>query len=99
MHLAAHLLFERGDVGDVICIPQRQRDLVGLPADIRVITPQFLLRRRLVVVREITQEEEREHIVAEVIRIHGPAQLVGDTPQRVAELLLIGFSHRANSIQ
>ena len=49
--------------------------------------------RRLVVVRAVAQEEKGQHVVAEVVRIHGPAQLVGDAPEGVAQLLLVGVGH------
>ena len=48
---------------------------------------------RLVVVGEVAQEEEGKHVVAEVVRIHGPAQLVGDAPEGVAQLFSIGIGH------
>ena len=48
---------------------------------------------RLVVVGEVAQEEEGQHVVAEVVRIHGPPQLVGDAPEGVAELFLVLLGH------
>ena len=84
-----------GDVVHVVRIPQRQWHLADVAADIGVILPQFLLRRRLVVVREVAQEEEGQHVVAEVVRIHRPAQLVGDAPEGVAQLFLIFVGHDA----
>ena len=60
---------------------------------LRVVTSQFLLRSCLVVVGEVTQEEEGQHVVAEVIRIHGSAQLVRDAPEGVAQLFLFLFGH------
>jgi hypothetical protein len=50
-------------------------------------------RRSLVVGGEIAQEEEGQHVVAEVVHIHRPAQLVGDAPKGVAQLLLVGAGH------
>jgi hypothetical protein len=96
MHLAPHLPLELRDVVDVVRIPQCQRHLAGVAAHIRVILAQLLLRGRLVVVREIAEEEEGQHVVAEIIRIHRPAQLVGDAPEGVAQLLLVGVGHRKN---
>ena len=58
--------------------------------------PQLLLRRHLIVVGEIAQEEVGQHVVAEVIRIHGPAQLVGDAPEGIAQLFLVGVGHNQN---
>ena len=58
------------------------------------ITSWGVVRCRLVVVREVTQEKERQHVVAEVIRIHRAAQLVGDAPERAAQLFLVGVGHQ-----
>ena len=58
MHLASHLLLEIRNVGRVDRIPERQRHLAGVSSHIWVVAPQFLFRRRLVVVGEIAQEEE-----------------------------------------
>ena len=94
MHLAAHLLLELGDVVRVVAhtrapaAPARSS-----PPDIGVIPAQLLLRRRLVVVGEVAQEEEGQHVVAEVVRIHRPAQLVGDVPEGFAQLFLVVFVH------
>ena len=93
MHLAPHLLLELRDVVHVVRIPKRQRHLAGVAAHIGVILAQFLLRRRLVIVREVAQEEEGQHVVAEIVRIHRPAQLVGDAPEGVAQLFLVGVAH------
>jgi hypothetical protein len=37
--------------------------------------------------------QEGEPVVAEIIRLHRPAQLVGDTFEGVAQLFLIGVGH------
>lgn len=42
---------------------------------------------------EVAQEEEGQHVVAEIVRVHRPAQLVGDAPEGVAQLFLIGVGH------
>jgi hypothetical protein len=39
----------------------------------------------LAVLRPV-QEQEREHVVAEVVRVHRPAQLVGDVAAGPGEL-------------
>ena len=94
MCLAAHLLFELGGVTRILRIPHRQwwRATVAGP-QLRVIRPQFLLRRRLVVVRQVTQEQKGQHVIAEIVRVHRPAQLIGNAPQGVAQLFLIVFGH------
>ena len=91
MHLAAHLLFELGHVVGVVRIPDRQRHppVVARWQFVGVIRPQFLLRRRLVVVREVAQEQEGQHVIAEIVRVHRPAQLVGDAPEGFAQLFLV----------
>lgn len=38
-------------------------------------------------------ERGGQHVVAEDDRNHGPAQLVGDTPETVAQLFLVGVGH------
>ena len=53
----------------------------------------LLFRRRLVVVREVAKEQESQHIVAEIIRVHRPAQLVGDAPEGLAQLFLVVTTH------
>ena len=89
VHLAAHLLLELRDVVRVVRIPERQRHAAGVCGELGIVLPQFLLRRRLVVVREVAQEEEGQHVVAEIVRIHRPAQLVGDVPEGLAQLFLV----------
>lgn len=41
----------------------------------------------------MAHEEIGQHVVAEVVRIHRPAQLVRDAPEGVAQLLLVGVGH------
>ena len=93
MHLAAHLLLELRDVFRIGGIPQGQRHAALVSIDLGIVLPQLLLGRDLVVVREISQEEEGQHVVAEVIRIHGTPQLVCDAPKSIAELFLVGVVH------
>ena len=108
MHLAPHLLLERRNVVHVVSIPVAQWWEHLAPVFFRtrswklrplwIIPPKFLLRRRLVVVREVTQEEEGQHLVAEVVRIHGPAQLVSDAPEGLAQLFLVGIGHGKSAV-
>src|SRR5690348_9371691 len=95
MRLAAHLLLERGYIVGVFRVPNRKRRPPAVANGVRVgiVLAELPLRGGLVVVREVAQEQEREHVVAEVVRVHRPAQLVGDVPQGFAELFLIAFSH------
>ena len=94
MHLAAHLLLELGDVVRVVRVPERTAARGGRRASsVGVIRAQFLLRRHLVVVREVAQEEEGQHVVAEIVRVHRPAQLVGDVPEGFAQLFLVLVVH------
>ena len=44
--------------------------------------------------REVSQEQEGQHAIAEVVRVHRTAKLVGDFPKSVAELFLVGVVHR-----
>lgn len=91
--LAAHLLLEGRDVVRVVGIPQGQRHAAVVGRQRGIIFAEFLPGRRLVVVREVAQKEEGKHVVAEVVRIHRPAQLVGDSPKGGAQLLLVGVGH------
>ena len=98
MRLAAHLLFERRRHRRDC---SRTRPTAGTRlADrlgIGVVPPQFLLRRRLVIVREVAQEQERQHVVAEIVRVHRAAQLVGDGPEGLAQLFLVLVVHDAGA--
>ena len=100
MRLEPHLLLERRRVAGVLLVPDRQG---GAPAvadgvGVGVIAPEFFLRGLLVIVREVAKKEKRQHVVAKVIRVHRPAELIGDDPERFAELLLIVLSHVASFI-
>ena len=93
MHLAAHLLFEVAHFARIVLVPRLQgRARPGTRQhilwEIRVVRSQFPLRSRLVVAREVAEEQEREHVIAEVVGIHRAAQLVGNVPERFAQLLL-----------
>lgn len=39
------------------------------------------------------------HVVAEVVRIHGPAQVVRDAPEGVTQLFLIGVGHEVGGLE
>ena len=95
MRLAPHLLLERGHVGGVVRIPHRQRRLAAVADGGRVgiVGAQFLLRGFLVVPGQVAQEQEGQHVVAEVVGVHRAAQLVGDGPQGLAELFLVFVVH------
>ena len=56
---------------------------------------QPCLGRCLVVGREIAQEEEREHVAAEVVRVRRPTKVISNFPKRVAELFLVHVVHDA----
>ena len=84
MRLEAHLLLERRHVSGVPVVPHRQRrpPPVADGFAVGVVSTEFLLRGALVVVREVAEEKEREHIVAKIVRVHRPAELIGDCPER-----------------
>ena len=95
MRFEPHLLLERRNIAGVLLVPDRQG---GPPAvadgdRVRVVAPEFLLRGLLVVVRQVAEEQEREHVVAEVVRVHRPAKLIGDGPERLAKPFLVLVSH------
>lgn len=88
---AAQELFKLRHIVGVGLVPSLER---GKPRGrFRPVRPKFLPRRGLVGVRQVAQEEEGEHIVAEVIRVHGAAQLVRDGPKGRAQLFLRLFGH------
>jgi hypothetical protein len=84
MHLTAHLFLEFGDVIRIVGIPEGQRHATVVCISRGIVFTQRLLRRRLVIVRKVAQEEEGQHVVAEIVRVHRPAQLVGDVPKGFA---------------
>ncbi len=84
MDLAAHLFLEIDDVARVVGIPEREGHAAVIGLNFGVILAEFLLCGGLVVVREVPQEKEGEHVIAEVIRVHGAAELIGDVPERLA---------------
>src|SRR3546814_13744963 len=95
MSLAPHLLLERGHVGGIVRIPNRKWRPAAVVDGVRigVINTQFLLRGFLVVPRQVAQEQERQHVVAEVVRVHRAAQLVGNGPEVLSELFLVFVFH------
>lgn len=58
-----------------------------------IVFTRLFLGRRLVVVREVGQKEKGLHVVAEIVRVHRPAQLVGDVPEGLAQLFLVLVDH------
>ena len=56
---------------------------------------QPCLGRCLVVDREIAQEEERPHVVAEIVRVRRPAKIVSNFPKRATEFFLVHVVHDA----
>jgi hypothetical protein len=94
VRLAAHLFFELDYIAWVLSVPHGQRRAAITWGQSRIVLSQLLLRRSLVVVRKVAQEEEGEHIVAEVVRVHRAAQLIGDSPEDSAKSSLVVFGHR-----
>jgi hypothetical protein len=95
MHFPAHLFLKLWDVVWVVGIPEGQRHAAVVRAKSGIILAQLLLRPRFVIVREVAQKEEGKHVVAEIIRVHRSPQLVGDVPEGVAQLFLIGVGYDA----
>ena len=84
MNLALHLFLEQEGVIGVVVVPDLQRG---------VIRAQFLLCGFDVIVRQVFPKKERQHIVAEIVRHHRAAQVVGDIPKGLAEFLLYVLCH------
>ncbi len=93
MHLAPHLLLEIAHVIGIVGIPDGQRHTVLVGGQLGIILPQLAGGGGLVIVGEITQKEEGQHVVAEVVGVHRPPQLVGDVPQGLAQALLVLSGH------
>lgn len=96
VYFAAHLFFKVSDVAGVVGIPDGKghagdfdfgRFAFDFDLDFVfvsrgwVIAPEFLFGGGGVVFREVAQKEEGEHVVAEVVRVHATAQIVGDFPK------------------
>ena len=88
---AAQELFKLRHIVGVGFVPCLERGTSG--SGFGPVRPKFLPRRSLVGVRQIAQEKEGKHIVAEVVRVHGAAQLVGNGPEGRAQLFLRLFGH------
>ena len=99
VRLAPHLFFELGHIVEVFFIPRCQGRAAVVGIRHGIILAQFFFRRRFVVVGKIAQEKEGEHVVAEIIRIHRPAQLIGDAPEGVAQLFLVGVGHEVGWLE
>ena len=54
---------------------------------------KLLLRGGLVVVREVAQEQERQHVIAEIVRAHRATQLIGNGPEGFAQLCFVSVGH------
>lgn len=78
---AAHLFFKGGNVFRVVVIPELEWGEGGCGRDFRVIRAKLAAGGGFVVIGEVAEEEEGEHVVAEVVGVHSAAQLVGDAPQ------------------
>jgi hypothetical protein len=46
-----------------------------------------------VLVNAYAKEQERQHVIAEIVRVHGTAKILSDFPEGVAMLFLVGFGH------
>ena len=93
MHLAPHLLFKLDDIVGVVRIPKGERHAAAIDFQLGIVRSQFALDRRLVVVRQVAQEQERQHVVAEIVGVHRATQLVGDVPEGFAQLGLVLVGH------
>jgi len=60
-----------------------------------IIPPHLALGGGLVIVRQIAQVQERQHVITEIVRVHRDAQLVGDVPKDFAQALFILCGHVA----
>jgi len=86
-------LFKSLNILPIDLIPDFQRDERTVRFQFGIIMSQFSLRCGFEVAGEVVQEEKGEHVVAEISRIHRPAQLVRDGPEGFAELGLVGVTH------
>ena len=58
-----------------------------------IIFAQLLLGLRFVIVRNLGQEAEGEHVITKIVRVHCPAQLVGNVPEILSQLFLVLVIH------
>ncbi len=93
MRLEPHLMLECRNVTGIPVVPDRQGWAASAAARARVVAPKLFPRGLLVVVREVAEEQEREHVIAEVIRVHRSAELVRDGPERLAKLFMLVLRH------
>lgn len=93
MHLAAHHLLKLLGIFGVLRIPDGQGRTAIARRKLGPVGAELRLGGFLVIVRQIAQEKERQHVVAEVIGVHRPAQLVGDGPEGLAQLRLLLLGH------
>ena len=93
MRLDPHLLLEVRHVAGVPLVPHRQGGPPTVADGVGVVAPEFLAGGLLVIVREVAEKKEREHVVAKIVRVHRPAELIGDGPECFAKLFLVLISH------
>ncbi len=95
MGFAAHLRLEFRHIIRVPVIPDRQGGPAAVTDCIRIgiIVPEFLPRGFLVAVRKIPEKQKGQHVVTEIVRVHRPAELVGNGPERLAKLFLFVLRH------
>ena len=93
MYATTHKLFKVRHIILIGGIPDAKGRHAGLCAGIGVLVSQFLFGCGLIIVRQVAQKEKGKHIVAEVVRVHGSAQGIGNAPKDSAQLFLILFGH------
>ena len=93
MNFAPHLFFELLGILGVLAIPQGQGRGGRGRSGGEVVT-EFFFGRSFVVVGQVAQKEEGEHVVAKVVGVHRTPQVVGNSPKGVTEFFLIFGGHR-----
>ena len=93
MRLEPHLFLEVRRVAGVPFVPDGQRRPPAIVDVVGVVAPEFLFRGLFVIVREVAQKQEREHVIAKIVGVHRSAEPVGDGPQRPAELFSVLVGH------
>ncbi len=93
VRLAPHLRLEVGHIVGIVRVPHRQRRALIVIRQLRVIRPQLASCRRLEVIRQVAQKQERQHVIAEIVGVHGAAQLIRNAPEGLAEVAALVFGH------
>lgn len=93
MNLAAYLFLQFRHIGDVVSVPDGQRCAAVFAGHCEVVRPELLLHGGLVVVGEVAQEQERQHVVEGVFGVHCAVQVVVDAPEGFAELVELFLGH------